>query len=632
MEDLFERILRWVSSVAILSSIFAPLVRGVMKLYRVEEGRKWKSILVAIAISVAVTLPGYRLIRNVHIGWFGNTYYVAPDGSADNPGTFAEPWSLAKANTTLSAGDTCYLRGGTYTISSGSAINPSNTGTNGNIITYSSYNGEDVEFTCTGLNCVAINLNSDYGTVRSYIKVYGLNFTKYMLHLWILKGSHNEISHCTFIGHPDAATDSDIQGNWSASYIYRQAEYNWVHDCTFGLWGGNDTYGHDYGVVFQCGLETSATDATRYNLIENCTFYAGGHHVISFNGTNNVYRNIYAHNEPWAPIGAPVYSTRTMFQTGSSDDGQYNLVDQCVIGYGGPKNKDEIGGAGGTMASANNIWRRNRFVRIYTDGLYVTKYTGQNNVVGNHVYNNTFWHGGYGDAQHGIPNWDNRYTHGIVVEEGELGTSIHDNVFKNNIFYQNNNLCGTQYSIITRYYDAELGWVTKVPDHQIISSNWLDSNGDPKFVSIAGDPDPMFRDQYDLRLQADSPCIDAGEFLTTITSESGSGSAFTVDDAGYFFYPWGDMATEIPEATLSGDAIQLEGQSQTYTVTSINYETNEVTINGTANWTQGQGVALVYSGSSPDLGYAEYDQGDGGGGEGDDEPSAPVHRPVMMTR
>lgn len=86
--------------------------------------------------------------------------------------------------------------------------------------------------------------------------------------------------------------------------------------------------------------------------------YHGGHHVISFNGVNNVYRNNYFYNDPWCPLSSPQYATRTFFQTGAEGDGRYNLVEGNRIGYGGPKNKDEIGGAGGTLSGDYNIWRK----------------------------------------------------------------------------------------------------------------------------------------------------------------------------------------------------------------------------------------------------------------------------------
>lgn len=540
-------------------------------------------------------------------------YWVSPTGAATwanaesgTPLSGVSCCSLTTANTNAGPGDTIYFREGTYDCS-GDAINPTNSGTSGNVITFSGYANETVTFDYTGTSVTsryAINLNSDSGTVRHYIKVTKLLFTHFERHLWILKGGHNEISYCSFLGWPtDVDDEADL--SWSASYIYRQAMYNWVHHCTFGIYGWTEDFDDDdFGVVFQCGLETDASDLTKYNLIEDCHMYHGGHHVVSFNGSYNIYRNNYFHNEIWSPLSAPEFSTRTMFQTGVDGDGCYNLVHGNRFGYGGPKNKNEIGGAGGTLAGAYNIWRQNEFVRIYTDGMYVNFYPGQSAVAYNKVYNNVFWYCGYGDAQTGSPNWDSQYTHAIDVVEGASGTNVHDNAFKNNLFYQNKCTNGTQYSLITRYYSG--GWVTRVPQYQILANNWLDNAGDPKFVDITGTPDPMDEDQFDFSLQSDSPCIDSGGFLTTITSETGSGTSFVVDDAGYFFFPWGSMDGEILGAALVGDTIQFEGQTSTAIITSIDYDTNTITVDQTVSWTQGDGVALEYNGTAPDIGAYEY--------------------------
>ena len=45
----------------------------------------------------------------------GNSYFVATNGSDDNPGTFGAPFAtIAHAASVMQAGDTCYVRGGTY--------------------------------------------------------------------------------------------------------------------------------------------------------------------------------------------------------------------------------------------------------------------------------------------------------------------------------------------------------------------------------------------------------------------------------------------------------------------------------------------------------------------------------------
>ena len=45
----------------------------------------------------------------------GTTYYVSPSGSDTSPGTETQPWqTIQKAADTLVAGDTVYIKAGTY--------------------------------------------------------------------------------------------------------------------------------------------------------------------------------------------------------------------------------------------------------------------------------------------------------------------------------------------------------------------------------------------------------------------------------------------------------------------------------------------------------------------------------------
>ena len=68
----------------------------------------------------------------------GATYYVAPNGSDANPGTEAQPWcTIQKAAATLIAGDTAYVKAGTYN----EKVVPQNSGSPGNYITYTAYPG-----------------------------------------------------------------------------------------------------------------------------------------------------------------------------------------------------------------------------------------------------------------------------------------------------------------------------------------------------------------------------------------------------------------------------------------------------------------------------------------------------------
>jgi hypothetical protein len=64
---------------------------------------------------------------------------VATNGNDSNAGTEASPWrTLTKAANTARAGDTVYIRAGTYT----ETLRPANSGTAGNLITFKAYPGE----------------------------------------------------------------------------------------------------------------------------------------------------------------------------------------------------------------------------------------------------------------------------------------------------------------------------------------------------------------------------------------------------------------------------------------------------------------------------------------------------------
>ena len=123
--------------------------------------------------------------------------------------------------------------------------------------------------------------------------------------------------------------------------------------------------------------------------------------------------------------------------------------------------------------------------------------------------------------------------------------------------------------------------------------------GDPGFMDDTIPTDTTDSTLPDFTLKPDSPCIDKGVFLTTITSASGSGRTFTVKNAGFFYDGWG-----IPGE--SGDIIQLEGQNDIAKIIDVDYETNIITVDSSLSWKQGQGLSLAYSGSSPDLGAWEF--------------------------
>jgi hypothetical protein len=100
-----------------------------------------------------------------------HTYYVAPTGNDANPGTLSRPWqTIQKAASTLVAGDTVYIRAGTYH----ERVAPQHSGSEGNFITYAAYPGETATIDGAG-----ITLPDDLAGLfeiagRSHIRLSGL--------------------------------------------------------------------------------------------------------------------------------------------------------------------------------------------------------------------------------------------------------------------------------------------------------------------------------------------------------------------------------------------------------------------------------------------------------------------------
>lgn len=96
------------------------------------------------------------------------TYYVAPNGNNNNPGTITQPWATwQKGFSSLSAGDILYIRGGTYTgmYGPGHGVYISGRdGTSTNKITVSAYPGEVPVLDCSSLSASA---GVNYGILMS---------------------------------------------------------------------------------------------------------------------------------------------------------------------------------------------------------------------------------------------------------------------------------------------------------------------------------------------------------------------------------------------------------------------------------------------------------------------------------
>ncbi len=302
-------------------------------------------------------------------------YYVDQNTSnADdqNTGTIDLPWkTITKANQTLKAGDAVYIKAGTYS----TYIAPAYSGTSGKRITYRNYANDLV--TISG-GSYAIYLNG-----KNYITVQGIHATHCAHFLSLINGAnHNIIAYCNF--------DQQNPPDWDASVINANSQYNWIHHCQFSKGGECTAEGSDDGSVLDIGIERSLTDLTRYNLIEDCVFFYGGHHVVGLYGRYNTFRNNYLHNEAWSRSRG----NRNLYLNGRDGVTGYNIIEGNRFGYAArPCDDYTVGNV--AMSTPYNIFRYNKLYHHNAYGIGTYSYSGYSNGSFNRIYNNTILNSGY---------------------------------------------------------------------------------------------------------------------------------------------------------------------------------------------------------------------------------------------
>ena len=481
-------------------------------------------------------------------------YYVDKESiggtcSDSNPGTSeSQPWcTIRKSNSVLQAGDTAYIRQGIYTDNDGGAIiNPDNSGSAGNPITYTNYQDEEVilrSVTDDTLTRGAF-INRNYITINGLVIDNIAQSQSKMTHGVLVSGSkHHVIIQNCIIRYMASGVTFGIRLGDGCEYIkILNNTINYV--------------GYD-GIKFQ---ETSSFCHTRYCLVEGNTLVGSfGHSCLLPQGQYHIIRNNLISNN--RDKGMDV-----MRWTSSANSPSYTVIEgndmyDCTSGDGMEPGMQHM--------QRYTIIRKNRFYRNTQWGFnFYGRSTGNTN--NNKIYNNIF----YDNGKAGV----NNAREAIKFGDADNNNNCINNVIKNNIFYNN--------------YEHHTGPATLMyqgssASDQTFANNWWHDDGDPKFVDAANG---------NFETQSDSDCIDNGGWLT-ITRSADNGRTIPVQDAGYFTDGHG---------LIEGDLIQLQGQAQTARITNVNYDTNTLTVNRALTWTSGLGVSLAYSGSAPDIGAYEY--------------------------
>lgn len=473
--------------------------------------------------------------------------------------------SLASAASIAIAGDIVEIRGGSYNES----LNPGNSGNSSSPITFRAYNNENAIITGSSLT-PAIDISD-----RSYLILEGLEVTNVRRWLYAVNSHHNIIRNNSFSG----ANDSG--GSSKTGLFFQEATYNKILD----------------NVIDDSTQDNIALIKSDNNIVANNTITNAAHTLWAIKcGNRNVIRNNYFYN-PEQKIGEiydcdDVGFDHEFFLHNST---KRNIVENNIFAksssYYSPS-----GGNGIQYSAQNGIIRFNVFYENNV-GLGMQHYSPEALYnYSNRVYHNTFYNnlcGGVSTTDPSTPDYS-------------------DNLFVNNIFYKNHECGGVSpYQLVYRNGLGGFQFISNnlfsgVPADSLIGAwqgsgntlQWFETNYPGLFSSnLEISPDFVNESSYDFRLNPSSPMVNAGRFLTS-TTNSGSGSTITVQDANYFYDGFGIEGE-------TGDYARLEGRDDILEIISVDYTNNKVTVNKQVTWTAGQGFSLEYTGTAPDLGAYE---------------------------
>ena len=499
----------------------------------------------------------------------GTVRYVSPAGNDANEGDRRRPWkTLKKVNKSANAGDTVVFLPGEYP----GTLSPANDGKQGAPITFRSEPPLKARFV-GGKSLVAIMLRA-----RSHIVLEGLAVEPRRGRFLWAEGCRNlVIRGCRFEGSP---------GHWAAL---------WLKNCT-DVWLLNNTCQKntklDQGIAFT-GHAFQAHECKRLVLEGNLIGKGahGGAHISLADGLV-VRRNIF--NGGWGrALSVHRNSKRVLFEE--------NVITGCI-------DSGWSAGPASAFQMVDSIFRRNLVVRNWGVPLASEIYRDArgrpfSEVRGNRFYNNTI-------------SFNLEGAWNCVLYDRENRSLYRDNIWKNNIFY-NNDFTGTFATLAFYRIRPKRMFVSNaicgdVPGRKVISFHDEDTgawnnytlaeaskthadvfarNFDivPRFVNAA---------KNDFRLSAKSPCIDAGAPLARATS-SGSGKTITVDDALWFYDGFG-IAGE------RGDLIYVGADRQPARIVKVDRENRALLIDRDLRWQKNDPVSLPYAGKAPDLGAMEH--------------------------
>lgn len=542
------------------------------------------SVVSALSCLILVLLPARATVYWIDNTNGNNSYDgLAPTHTSGTTGPVLNFHNFRSGSgITLNAGDTVFISGTFNSIGVDSAdmsfILTSVNGTAASPIIVSNSPGTRALLISDPAN---VNNGGLHYTSCSWIQLCNINQTNTRLG-WSFDGCNNiMLTNCDVEGGPSLTNYGNAQlvqfelGSVSNLFINSRAAY-----CPSSTTS-------DGGVCLIFGSSYYSTnDWTSNNIVIGSTLAYAGHGVLQMYGPYNLAYGNFIHNEPWFPsAGSTNMVSHRDIEVGGNQ-GQhcwtlYNYVKGAGLSPDGNAGHCYEEDSLGTNCVRNNIfmnawgsgitlYNAKTLSPVMTGGYGYTCY-GQNTIVSN----------GYGTpviGQKDNSGWMNFMT----------GVYSTNNNFVNNLILDN---ATNTYLSVNGTADFSTAFAT-------YSGN-LTNHCNYSVVVNPTDSGPTSTNAPNLMLTNGSPAIDVGTFLTAVLSSSGSGTNMQVITPTWFFGGMTAAGYHVP-----GDTIQLQGQTNTATIIAISGQT--LTLDKPLTWTLGQGVALAYSGTSPDAGAFEF--------------------------
>jgi hypothetical protein len=488
----------------------------------------------------------------------GKHYFVAPNGNDNNPGTEDAPWaSLEKASKGANPGDTVIFLPGEYK----GSLMPKNSGTQDAPITFRTAERRSVKLVGDGTSAYIINLSN-----VSHIKIEGFHIqpgSEWNRWLLVSKASYISIVDCLMEdargGMPFWVTESQqVQLRDNVIRAYSGSTHNMARfsNNKYILLEGNaiSRAGHS-------PLQFYPVRSNQYVVVRGNVIHAGWGRAFEFFGDRDV-----------------------LFEG--------NIVTNSFNG-------GRSGSAGINFYLDVGIFRFNRVFRNWGGVLYSGSWLDDLYLRSVRFYNNVFDHN-FGPAL-------------TVTTDGQ---KLYDLGYINNIFYRNDPHGGHR----------QLTLNNSSPDYLFFSNNIVTSMaqtqeqkrsiwqrildgiegllmglGERKRDDLKIEPGFVDLDNYDHGLSPESQARNAGRHLTVVVG-SGNSNVLPVKDALYFYDGFG-IVGEV------GDLIAVGSGDNTARILSVDRDKNQLVLDRTVTWKDGDPVGLPWGGEAPDLGVYEYGEG-----------------------